>query len=64
MLLTPVVSGESGEIVFTPARPGDYAGKEVSREKAGKVLGWEARTTFDDGMQRTIDWYRKAKGVG
>lgn len=55
--------GGKTEVVFTPARPGDYAGKEVSREKAARVLGWEATTPFEEGMQHTIAWYRKAKGL-
>ena len=27
--------------------------------KAKELLGWDARTALDDGLVRTIDWYRK-----
>lgn len=52
--------GGKVEIAYTPARPGDYAGKEVSREKARRVLGWEPRVEFEEGMRRTLAWYRQA----
>jgi UDP-glucose 4-epimerase len=45
------------EVEFGEARPGDYAGKEVSAEKVKRVLGWVPTTTFEDGMRRYLDWY-------
>ncbi len=50
--------GGKVEIIFGPARPGDYGGKEVSREKARRLLGWEPTTDFEEGMRRTLAWYR------
>jgi UDP-glucose 4-epimerase len=44
-------------VEFGEARPGDYAGKEVSAQKVKDVLGWAATTTFEDGMRRYVDWY-------
>jgi UDP-glucose 4-epimerase len=44
-------------IEFVPARPGDYAGREVSASKAKQLLGWEAQTSFEDGMRRYLDWW-------
>lgn len=45
-------------IEYLPARPGDYAGKEVSAEKAKRELGWEPKIDFEEGMRRTIEWYK------
>ena len=45
------------EIEFQPARPGDYEGREVSREKAGTLLGWSASTAFEEGMRRFAEWW-------
>lgn len=53
------ILGGGVKIVYTPARPGDYAGKQVSAEKARRELGWEARVSFEEGMRRTIQWYRQ-----
>jgi dTDP-glucose 4,6-dehydratase len=29
-----------------------------STEKAERLLGWHARTSFEDGLERTVAWYR------
>lgn len=50
------------KIIYTPARPGDYTGKEVSRQKAKRELGWEPTTDFEEGMKKTIEWYKKEMG--
>jgi len=47
------------KIEYKEARPGDYVGKVVSREKAKKELGWEPKVDFDEGMRRYIEWYKK-----
>jgi UDP-glucose 4-epimerase len=45
------------KVEFGEARPGDYAGKEVSGEKVERVLGWAPVTPFEEGMRRYVDWY-------
>lgn len=47
------------KIEYTPARPGDFSGKEVSSELAKKELGWEAKTSFEEGLRRYIKWYKE-----
>src|SRR6201996_1567273 len=44
------------EIVYTPARPGDFGGKIVSSERAARELGWRAATPFSEGVRKYIDW--------
>jgi dTDP-glucose 4,6-dehydratase len=39
-------------------RPGHDRRYSLSSEKAGAELGWEAQVRFDDGLARTVDWYR------
>jgi CDP-glucose 4,6-dehydratase len=38
--------------------PGEIHDQWLSAAKAQKVLGWQARTRLDDGLARTVDWYR------
>jgi UDP-glucose 4-epimerase len=45
------------DVKFGEARPGDYAGKEVSGDKVKQVLGWVPTTKFEDGMRQYVDWY-------
>ena len=40
-----------------PDRKGQVFRHISSREKAVALLGWEARTTFAEGLKRTIAWY-------
>jgi len=47
------------KIEYKEARPGDYVGNVVSREKAKNELGWEPKVDFDEGMRRYIEWYKK-----
>lgn len=56
--------GSHVAIEHTPARPGDYAGKYVSLEKARQLMGWSPSTGFDEGMRRTLSWYLSAHGNG
>ena len=52
------VIGDHVEIVCGPPRPGDYGGKDVSADKAARVLGWSATTSFETGIRDFVDQYR------
>jgi dTDP-glucose 4,6-dehydratase len=39
-------------------RLGQVARHIGSTEKAERLLGWRARTAFEDGLERTVAWYR------
>lgn len=51
--------GEHVKIELTPARPGDFGGKNVSAEKADRELGWRPQVEFEDGLRRTVEWFRE-----
>jgi UDP-glucose 4-epimerase len=38
------------------ARQGDFTGRTVSAEKARRLLGWEPKVSFEDGLARYIEW--------
>jgi dTDP-glucose 4,6-dehydratase len=44
---------------FVPERPGQVDRHIGSTEKIARLTGWRARTAFDDGLARTVDWYRE-----
>jgi len=50
--------GPAVRIEFVPERSGDFGGREVSGEKAKRELGWEPRVDFEDGLARTVAWFR------
>jgi UDP-glucose 4-epimerase len=49
---------EGCEIVHTPPRPGDFPGKEISNQRALDEIGWEAETSFREGVRRYVEWVR------
>jgi dTDP-glucose 4,6-dehydratase len=43
---------------FVAERPGQVDRHIGSTDKIERLAGWRARTSFDEGLARTIDWYR------
>jgi len=52
--------GDGVELVVTEGRAGDFRGAEVSGARARAELGWEASTSFADGLRRYVAWHRSA----
>jgi UDP-glucose 4-epimerase len=48
-----------GEIVFRPLHYVDVEIRIPNVTKARELLGWEARVDLDEGLARTIAWYRE-----
>lgn len=44
--------------MFVAPRPGDVRHSRASIEKARRLLNYEPVITFDEGLARTVDWYR------
>jgi UDP-glucose 4-epimerase len=52
------LTGCPGEIVFQPLHYADVELRIPNVEKIRELLGWEADVDLDDGLERTIAWYR------
>jgi UDP-glucose 4-epimerase len=52
------LTGCSGEIVFAPLGYTDVELRIPNVEKARELLFWEPEVELDDGLARTIAWYR------
>jgi UDP-glucose 4-epimerase len=52
------LSGAPGEIVFQPLHYADVELRIPNVEKARTVLGWEPHVELDEGLEKTIAWYR------
>jgi nucleoside-diphosphate-sugar epimerase len=53
------LSGCASEIVFQPLHYADVELRIPNVEKARELLGWEPEVELDDGLERTIAWYRE-----
>jgi dTDP-glucose 4,6-dehydratase len=45
-------------VAHVPERLGQVDRHIGSTDKAERLLGWRARTSFEDGLERTVSWYR------
>ena len=52
------VVGYDGDITTDPSRP-DGAQRKLLDSTRVRQLGWSPQVSFEDGLQRTYDWYRK-----
>jgi GDP-L-fucose synthase len=50
-------TGYSGEIVFDSSKPDGQPRRCLDTSRAREWLGFTAATSFDDGLQRTVEWY-------
>ncbi len=54
-----VLSGSSGELVFTPLPIDDPKVRQPDITRGRTLLGWEPVVELDEGLRRTIDWFRQ-----
>ncbi|MGC9602316.1 MAG: NAD-dependent epimerase/dehydratase family protein [Minisyncoccia bacterium] len=52
------LTGTKSEIVFIPQRPHDTQSEEVDVSKAKRLLDWEAKTSFAEGLKKTLPWIK------
>ena len=53
-----LVDGDESLIEYVQDRPGHDRRYSLSSEKLKAELGWEAQVHFDEGIERTVAWYR------
>jgi len=50
--------GKGEELIeFVKDRPGHDFRYSLDTTKAKRELGWEAKTSFDEGIRKTVEWY-------
>ena len=47
------------EPVYEPPRTGDVRHSMASIEKARRYLGYRPLVTFEEGLQKTVEWFTK-----
>jgi nucleoside-diphosphate-sugar epimerase len=51
--------GTSVQPKFEPPRAGDILHSQADIAKAERFMGWRPSVDFNEGIRRTIDWYRR-----
>jgi UDP-glucose 4-epimerase len=57
------ITGCPGEIVFQPLHYTDVELRIPNVQKARSLLGFEAKVDLDEGLERTVAWYRERLGA-
>jgi GDP-L-fucose synthase len=64
--LAPLIArlvGFEGDIQWDHTKPDGQPRRRVDATKAKELLGFEARTSLEDGLRTTIDWYLENRAV-
>jgi UDP-glucose 4-epimerase len=61
--LTALTGGPPPELGALPDRPNDVD-IVMDAEGTARAMGWRARVGLDEGLGRTIDWYRDERAAG
>ena len=64
-LVTKIVklTGFKGEIRWDPSKPDGQPRRRLDVSRAKKLFGFEAQMPFDEGLKRTIEWYRNYRNA-
>ncbi len=52
-----------GEVKYAPARPGEVFRIALDASHAHEGLGWQPKTSLDDGLRATVDWIRSSRAI-
>jgi GDP-L-fucose synthase len=55
------LTGFKGRLAWDPSKPDGQPRRSLDTSRAARQLGWRARTDFDEGLAKTIAWYREQR---
>jgi nucleoside-diphosphate-sugar epimerase len=53
--------GAQVEPIYAEPRAGDVRDSQADIGKARRLLGYEPTVSFDEGLKKTVEWYRAAQ---
>jgi GDP-L-fucose synthase len=53
------LTGFAGEIRWDASKPDGQPRRCLDTTRAERLLGWKAKVGFEEGLRRTIEWYRQ-----
>ncbi|MBE7507723.1 MAG: GDP-L-fucose synthase [Planctomycetia bacterium] len=57
------IVGYRGRIIWDSTKPDGQPRRCLDTSRAKAAFGFEATTGFDEGLQRTVDWYCNERGI-
>ena len=53
------LDGFKGKVIWDTSKPDGQPRRMLDTSKAKKEFGFRAKTSFEEGLRKTITWYRK-----
>lgn len=57
------LTGFAGEIRWDATKPDGQPRRCLDTARAERLLGWKAKVGFEEGLRRTIEWYRQHRAA-
>jgi nucleoside-diphosphate-sugar epimerase len=51
--------GREARIEYGPPHPADVPATWADVSKAGRLLGWSPQVSVEEGLRRSVEWYRE-----
>ena len=61
--LVKKITGYTGDIKYGPERSGDVKHSLADLSRTEKHLGYKPTVDFEEGLRRTVDWYREQRSA-
>jgi len=58
--LRVITGAEGAEATYAPPRKGDVMHSRADVSKARELMGYRVLVSFEEGLRRTVEWYRNA----
>ncbi len=52
------LTGFEGELVWDTSKPNGQPRRKLDTRRAEREFGFRSHTEFEDGLRKTIEWYR------
>jgi len=57
------LTGFKGEIVWDTSEPDGQPRRMLDTSRAQQEFGFRAQTSFEEGLRKTIEWYKQMRGI-
>jgi len=53
------MTGFEGRLIWQTDKPNGQPRRGLDVSRAKELFGWQSKVSFEEGMRRTIEWYKE-----